>query len=182
MNAIDKILTQAINNLSEHVPLIDFAVIWLAKLIVPIMVGLMIWNWWSKHSRERARYVSTASGLSFGLALAINQVISHIAMRPRPYDAGISELIVSPTPDFSFPSDHSAAAFSIAFALVILRHSWGQFFMFLAVFLSFSRVFIGIHYFSDVMGGMLSGFVAALIVVNIYRPQSALNQRLINFF
>ncbi len=60
-----------------------------------------------------------ASGLSFLLGLAINQVILLLVHRIRPYDAGISHLLIAPSADPSFPSDHATATFAIAAAFLL---------------------------------------------------------------
>lgn len=182
MENIDITITQAINALNSHVAIFDLSIIWLGKAIIPIMIGLMMWNWFSVKARTRARYVSICAGLSLLLALGINHIILLFIVRPRPYDVGISHLIVNASQDPSFPSDHAAAAFGIAFAIILLKHSWRNLFFLMASFLAFDRVFIGIHYFGDVMGGMLTGFIAALVITAIFQERSLINQRLIKLY
>ncbi|WP_250889237.1 phosphatase PAP2 family protein [Mesorhizobium sp. dw_380] len=85
--------------------------------------------------------------------------------RVRPYEAGITHLIVPISADWSFPSDHATAAFAIvaAFALQALP---GRALVFgaIAVLVAWSQVFVGIHYMTDILGGALMGICAAALV------------------
>lgn len=64
---------------------------------------------------------------------------------------------------FSFPSSH--AANSMAFATFILLHNrnWGYISLFLALVISFSRLYLGVHYPSDILGGWIVGISNALV-------------------
>ena len=74
--------------------------------------------------------------------------------------------------DFSFPSGHTAISFCVACVLFRnLPKKWGSLFLILAVLIAFSRLYLGMHYPSDVLAGALTGtffsFVAEKII-NIY--------------
>jgi hypothetical protein len=91
--------------------------------------------------------------LSFLLGLAINQVILLLVHRIRPYDAGISHLLIALSADPSFPSDHATATFAIAAAFLLhgMRRV-GFWFLAAALLVTVSRVYIGTHYVSDAWG------------------------------
>ena len=111
-----------------------------------------------------------SAGLSFFLGLGLNQMILLLVDRPRPYTAGVTDLIVAPSADPSFPSDHATAAVAIAVAFALngmpRRARW---FGLAALLVSVSRVFIGTHYASDILGGALTGTAAAILVAWLYR-------------
>jgi len=66
-------------------------------------------------------------------------------------------LIAKPT-DFSFPSGHTASSFAIACVIFrMLPNRYGSPAMILAFLIGFSRLYVGIHYPSDVLFGMISG-------------------------
>lgn len=87
----------------------------------------------------------------------------------RPYDAGLTDLMIAPSTDYSFPSDHATAAFAIA--VTFLLHGMrrrGLAFLAAAVLVATSRVYVGTHFVSDVLGGAATGIVAASLVRATY--------------
>ena len=117
-------------------------------------------------ARVLVRRVVVAAGLSAGLGLAIAQVITHLADRPRPFvsdPAGI-HLFARHAADPGFPSDHTTAAFAIAVAITLRSRRWGVPVLALALVLGVARVGMGVHYPSDVLGGAVLGAVAALLL------------------
>jgi undecaprenyl-diphosphatase len=99
-------------------------------------------------------------------------VISHLWERPRPYAThrALTHLLSAPSPDPSFPSDHAAAAFAIAFAVLAFSRRGGALFGVAATLIALSRIALGLHYPSDVLAGMLVGWAAALLVTRSGRP------------
>lgn len=169
MYAFDASLTRAINSLAGTNTAIDFLMIWVSAIGVPLLVLAVAGQWWRQGDRDHTRHVLVATGLSFLLGLAINQVILLLVHRIRPYDAGISHPLIAPSADPSFPSDHATATFAIAAALLMHgMHRLGLWFLAAAVLVSVSRVYVGTHYVSDVLGGALTGIIAAIAVRALY--------------
>lgn len=125
-----------------------------------------------------ARRGVAAAGLAALLALAVAQVIAGLWDRPRPYEAhpGEAHLLISASPDPSFPSDHAAAAFAIAVSIFLRHRKAGWVALAMAGALAVSRVAAGTHYPSDVAGGALLGTLAALLLwaPQVRRPAHAL--------
>ena len=166
-------LTQLINGAAGRDPTLDAAMMTFAGWSIPVLVLGVALQWWSGLPRPRHRHILVAAGLSFMLALAINQVILLFLHRPRPYELGLTHLLGSPSSDPSFPSDHAAASFAIAGAFLAHR-AFGRASVFIlaALLVSFSRVFIGTHYVSDVFGGALIGLASAFAVRLAYQPDT----------
>lgn len=172
MADIDIYVTRWINALAGCNPIIDHLVVLISKWGVPLMIAAVAAQWWAG-KRARERHIVVAAGLSFILGLAINQAILLFFQRLRPYELGLTNLIVARSADPSFPSDHATATFAIAGAFLLHQAKWrGTAFLAAALVVSFSRVFIGTHFASDVVGGAATGMLAAGVILSAYRPES----------
>ncbi len=110
------------------------------------------------------------TGIKLGSSLCIGALITNLTTknavkRPRPFDVidGLQTLISAPT-DWSFPSGHTTS--SIAAGLILLMRApkkIGVPAFITGVMISLSRVYVGVHYPSDVVAGAAAGVAAALI-------------------
>lgn len=103
--------------------------------------------------------------------VAVNLVLKNLFARVRPYEVFTGlELITRRPSDFSFPSGHAGACFAVASAMFLcLPKKAGIPALAAAALISFSRLYVGVHYPTDVLGGMLVGCVtgwAAWMLVN----------------
>lgn len=119
----------------------------------------------------KTRKVGIMSMLALGLSgLFVNCVIKNLVARPRPFTKieGLTYLIKRPR-DYSFPSGHTSASF--AAAVVFIRKMpkrYGIPFMVLAVLIALSRLYLGVHYPTDVLGGAIIGMLIAFLAMWIY--------------
>lgn len=174
---MDALVTQWINVGAGSYPLLDGAMIALANYGVPVMVLLVALHWYGRPGRTHLRHVAVVAGLTFLLALAFNQAVLLGVHRPRPYAAGLTHLILPASADWSFPSDHASASFAVvcAFCRQRLPRSATGFFL-LASLISLSRVYCGIHYVGDLVGGMATALLAAVLVRALYHEGSRLDR------
>src|SRR5260221_781727 len=174
---MDQAVTEWINSFAGRNVALDSIMIMATKVGLPLLVALVVAQWWSKIDRVHVRHTCIAAGLSFLIGLGLNQIILLFVHRVRPYDAGVSHLIISKSSDWSFPSDHATASIAVVatFALHGLPlRTLG--FGLLALLICWSRVFVGTHYLTDVLGGSLTGVVAAMLVWVFYREGSRLDR------
>jgi undecaprenyl-diphosphatase len=166
---LDVAVTQGINALAGHFWAIDRLMVLLSAWGIPLIVLVVALQWWPGEDRQHTRHVLLASGFSFLLGLALNQVLLLFIHRVRPYDGGVTHLLIARSGDFSFPSDHATASFAVAAAFLLhgLRRR-GLALLAAALLLSFSRVYVGTHYASDILGGAATGILAALMVRSVY--------------
>ncbi len=180
---MDVTITQLINNLSGQNNIADQVFILITKFGVPPMVLAVVVQWWGKRPREELRQTTIIAGLTFLLGLLFAQAILLFIHRIRPYDAGVSHLIIDKTIDWSFPSDHAIASLSIAFAYLLNDFRRLAFAFFCAALLvCFSRIFVGMHYASDILGGAGVALLTAYLVNTFYPRGSKLDLWLVSWF
>lgn len=114
----------------------------------------------------RALAVPVLTAVSAAVALGLNQAVSHAAAELRPYVVHPHVLVlVSRANDYSFTSDHAAAAGALACGLLLSDWRFGAPAAVLALFLGFARVYVGAHYPGDVVAGLLLGAVVSVVLV-----------------
>ena len=121
---------------------------------------------------KRWRRIGAAALVALLLTFVSGEIVlKNLVARPRPFleiDAVVSLLPMQG--GFSFPSGHTASAF--AAASVYLRGAptrWAKIlFLLLAALMGFSRLYVGVHYLSDVLAGAVLGFIWGLLVWQIF--------------
>lgn len=92
----------------------------------------------------------------------ITQLIKLLIMRPRPYTELSSLVVLATESDMSFPSGHTAT--STAMAYVLAKEYQKGYFMLIPIIVALSRLYMGVHYPSDVLGGFILGFIIAYLL------------------
>ena len=117
---------------------------------------------------------SLAAALMFGLIFG-NMMIKNIIGRTRPYDlVGHFELLVDPLSDYSFPSGHTMAAFEF-FAVICMmpiKRRYKVIAGLCAVLMAFSRLYLYVHFPSDVLAGALLGSLFGFLGVKLVQRVS----------
>lgn len=139
----------------------------------------IFWMAWATLLLFIPKYRRTGLGMWFALALGL--LICNITLKPlvgriRPYDFQIKELgktwndilaggelLVELPHDFSFPSGHTIASFEAATVLLINSPAMGIPAMILAVLIAFSRMYLYVHYPTDVIFSIFAGILFAFI-------------------
>lgn len=174
---MDVAITHWLNAAAGENAALDAVMILLTRFGVPVLVLLVFLQWWVKKNRCHVRHTAICAGLAFLLGLAFNQAIVLFVHRVRPYDAGVTHLLIGRSSDWSFPSDHATATVAIAAAFAMKRLPRRALaFAVIALLVCWSRVYVGTHYFTDILGGALTGIGAAAIVRWGYREDSRVDR------
>ena len=107
------------------------------------------------------------------LTTLVNQIVKHIVRRPRP-----SVLRLVDESGYSFPSGHSMVSVALYGIIVytIYKNVKNKYVKWISIvllsllvlFIGFSRIYVGVHYFTDVVGGFTLGLVVLIIYIDIY--------------
>ncbi len=137
----------------------DGGLIWL------VTIGIMLIS-------KKYRKIGVVSLISLGFCFFTgNYLIKPLVGRIRPcniIDLPF-EMLVPCLHDFSFPSMHTATAFSCAVVFLYADRKIGVISIILALIIAFSRIYLNLHFLTDVLFGMLYGTVIAVISVKFYR-------------
>ena len=112
----------------------------------------------------------------------VNQIIKHIVRRPRPNVLRLVE-----ESGYSFPSGHSMVSMAFYGIIIYLVYKnvsnkylkWTLIILLslLILFIGFSRIYVGVHYFTDVASGFLLGLAYLIIYINIYNKRIGKNEK-----
>lgn len=135
----------------------DAGIIWIALAALFLMLP-----------KQRKMGFTCAAALIFDL-LSVNVIIKKIVARPRPYvmiDGLIN--IIEQQSDYSFPSGHTAASFAFVSVLwMVAPKKLSVPLTILASFIAFSRLYVGVHYPTDIIGGIIIGSLCGIAAVKL---------------
>ena len=101
----------------------------------------------------------------------IVQSVKRLVDRPRPYKTLENAIAMKPPAcQYSFPSGHTCAAFSIAFVLSLSIPALQLPFIALATLVGISRIYLGFHYPTDVVAGIVIAYVSYLSIASFLLP------------
>ncbi|GGM20220.1 phosphatase PAP2 family protein [Streptomyces fumigatiscleroticus] len=134
------------------------------------MVLLVLWCWWSVRRRGGDDAASSVAALVWaplaaGVGVLVNVPIRGFVERPRPFvDHQGLDVLVSGKDDYSFVSDHATLTMAMAVGLFVANRRFGIVGIALALLEGFCRVYMGVHYPTDVVGGFALGTAVALLL------------------
>jgi undecaprenyl-diphosphatase len=174
---IDTILFQYINGLAGKIPVIDGFFKGLSNDYFAAITCclILIWLWFGTRDAARRDINQRAvlvAAISIGLTNALVAISNAVYFRTRPFDIlplqEMHLLFYRPT-DPSFPSNLAAVLFAIAVPIFLKNKSWGTVLLVIATLASFGRVFMGIHYPFDILGGAFVGTLGAFCALGTAR-------------
>ena len=136
----------------------DLGAVWIALAVVLLIIP-----------RTRRSGVALALSLIAELLLCY-VIVKPIAARTRPYDINTDiVLLTEKLNDYSFPSGHTAAAFAAVTALFKCRNRIWIPALVLGIFMGLSRLYLYMHYPSDVIAGVLFGIASGMLGFTVMR-------------
>lgn len=115
------------------------------------------------------------TGICLGVALILGEIFGNIILknifaRPRPYTVNAeANVIIEKLSSYSFPSGHTRCAVESAVAIFANNKKWGWAAIAIAALTAFSRLYLYMHYPTDVLGGAILGIIDGLLAVFIVK-------------
>jgi undecaprenyl-diphosphatase len=153
----------AINNM--HGPILDKIMVLITTLgdagIIWIILALILLCIKKTRKCGILLLLSLVTGLILG-----NGILKNLVARSRPcwIDESIPLLIPKPH-DYSFPSGHTLASFESAIMIFLHNKKWGSVALVIAILISFSRMYLFVHFPTDILGGII---LAGVISISLY--------------
>ncbi|MBI2338254.1 phosphatase PAP2 family protein [Candidatus Daviesbacteria bacterium] len=116
-------------------------------------------------TRDRKAFLLIIVGLP--VAIIIIKIIHLFLFEPRPFVTFNFTPIVPEDANASFPSRHATISAVIAFSYTYFKSKWTPFLLFIMLWIGLSRIFVGVHYPLDVLGGFTTAVLAIFISLKI---------------
>lgn len=160
----DQALLLWFNGLSGHFRPLDFLMRGFATdYLLPVSLALSLLGLWFMSPRERSQKAVICAGIALGLANFFVKMMNLVYFRPRPFSELELNLLFYRPHDSSFPSNAAAVGFAFAVGVCLFYPKASWVFFVLASLFALSRVYVGIHYPFDILGGAAIGALAACI-------------------
>jgi len=170
----DANIFEAINSLANHSKIIDLIGIFLADYLPYLLVLLLVsFLFWPKEDKIKNRAMVLVSMAAALIArYGVKNLILFFYDRPRPYvGSTFTHKLISVGADEnlqSFPSGHALFFFALSAVIYSFNKKLGIFFLASSLLMSIARVFVGVHWPSDILVGAILGIITGVIIKWIY--------------
>lgn len=162
---------QIVHSLVRKSGFLDDLAIFFAQYL-PYLLVLVFLTFILKRKFWKERFLifaAAALAVVFSRGL-ITEVIRFFYYRPRPFEALKFSSLISESGG-SFPSGHAAFFFALSAVIFYFNKKWGYWFFVLTAVNGLARVFVGVHWLGDILGGLIVGFVSFFAVRILLKNQ-----------
>jgi undecaprenyl-diphosphatase len=174
MQSLNQSLFLSINQYAGQNTLLDNVVIFLGEYSPYLFIAIEVYLYFFAHKKHEALWAF----YSVLLALLTNQIIGLFYFHNRPFMDGLGTTIFKHAAESSFPSDHTTFMLAIAWSLFfsVATRRLGLALVFLGTIGASFRIFMGIHYPFDILGGVLVGAISAMIITSQAKKLTFINE------
>lgn len=145
--------------------ILNAAGIFAAKYLPYVLVASAVFFIFQEPSWKKRAFIFTFLALNVTVARGIiAEIIRFAYERSRPFVALNFQPLINVDPTNAFPSGHATAFFALALALWYFNRQWGWWFLSAALINGLARVFVGVHWPTDIIGGFFVALVTFLLV------------------
>ena len=139
---------------------LDLLAIFCAR-ILPYLMAIFLFFFYLYQKNIYLFFYAIISGLI--ARFVINELIHLFYKEKRPAFLEGTKILIPVPKNYSFPSGHASFFFGISFLLLFYNFYLGLVFVIFSFIIGIARVFCGVHWFRDVLGGLVAGFLSAII-------------------
>ncbi len=150
-----------INDLANKYNWLDQIGVFFAEYSGFVMIFILIFLIWKDKLDEGLFFKAIA--LSFFTRFVLLKIIRRFIERNRPFITHNVNLLIRRLSDLSFPSGHSTFFFTLSFIIWFGNKEIGSWMLLNSFLIGLSRVFVGVHYPLDILGGSFLGYLIAFL-------------------
>jgi undecaprenyl-diphosphatase len=156
-----------INGFAYKHPFLDNIMIIFSKYVPYLFMGIIVVIYlFGIYKKDiNIRYAAISILLFTGINIFFAFIIGLIYFRPRPFISHKVKLLFTHIPDASFPSDHATGTMSIALGANRIHKKFGKVLIIISIIVGISRVYVGHHYPTDVLGGFVLVYITNLLYI-----------------
>lgn len=151
--------------LNSQSPMMDSMMIFGARFAIYLTLILMFVLVFKGGVKERKSLVLAL--LSIPIIILLIKVIHLFFYQSRPFVVNDILPLIPHAADASFPSRHTSIMSGIAFAYTYFKSRWAPLFLLLMLWVGMARIFVGVHFPLDILGGGIVGIVAVAIALQL---------------
>jgi undecaprenyl-diphosphatase len=171
-----------INGLAGKIPVLDEFIKGISNDYFTLILTclILVWIWFGTRDslqREINQKAVITAIISVGLVSAMVAIMNQYYFRDRPFNAlpaDLINLLYYRPHDSSFPANFAAVIFALVMPVFFKNKSYGSFLLALAIVACFGRIYVGIHYPLDIIGGLAIGLLASIMAYIIGQRFSTL--------
>lgn len=139
------------------------------------VIWLVLLDGIAAFGKKTGRTIALAGLVALALGFVSSEIMKELTMRPRPFLlAPDTRLLVSAPHSYAFPSGHTTSAFAAAGGAALSAKRllgkappWSWAMLALAAAIAYSRMYVGVHWPTDVLGGVVLGLASGWVGVRI---------------
>lgn len=165
---MDSLIFQIINGLAGKNICLDSLGIFFAEYLGYVLIGILI-LFLLKDYKKYWQMTAKALGAAISARFIITEIIRFLWYKPRPFVTNQVNLLISHEASASFPSGHAAFYFGLSTVVYFYNKKLGILFLVFSFLISLSRIFVGVHWPSDILAGAIVGVFSGWLIMKLLK-------------